>query len=152
MVSLGLLVIRAVVGGIFAVHGYAKVFGGPGTGEAVSPEAEQVLGEGFTEAMEQGGIENVADMEQSLGLPAPKLGAIALSAAELGGGLALILGWRTRPAALALLFSQAVAVKKVHGPQGLVGEGGFELNAALMAATAGLALAGPGVLALDSRG
>jgi len=150
MVSLGLLVLRAVVGGIFAVHGYAKVFGGPGKGEAVSPEAERLLGKGFAEQMEQGGIQNVAGFQQSLGLPYPKLGAIAVSAAELGGGLALILGWRTRLAALSLLFAQGVAVKKVHAPHGLLGEGGFELSSILMAATAGLALAGPGALALDA--
>ncbi len=149
MVSLGLLVMRLVVGGIFAVHGYPKVFGGPGKGATVSPDAERLLGKGFAQAMEQGSIPNVAGFMQSLGVPNPRLAAIAVSAAELGGGLALILGWRTRLAALALLVSQAVAVQKLHASNGLLGEGGFETNAALMAATAGLFIAGPGAIAVD---
>ena len=149
MVSLGLLVIRLIVGGIFAVHGYAKVFGGPGKSAVVSPDAERLLGKGFGQQMEQGGIASVTGFMQSLGMPSPRLAAVALLAAELGGGLALALGWKTRPVALALAFSQGVAVAKVHAPQGLVGEGGFETNAALIAATAGLALTGPGKIALD---
>ncbi len=149
MVSLGLLVIRLIVGSIFVVHGYAKVFGGPGKGAQVSPDAQKLLGQGFVEQMEQGGIANVTESMASLGLPNPRAQAVALSAAELGGGLALILGWRTRLAALALTYAQATAIRKVHAPNGLLGENGFETRAALLAATAGLTLAGPGKIALD---
>ncbi len=149
MVSLGLLVIRLIVGSIFVVHGYAKVFGGAGKGAQVSPDAQKLLGQGFVEQMEQGGIANVAGFLASLGLPNPRAQAVALSAAELGGGLALILGWRTRLAALALTYAQATAIRKVHAPNGLLGENGFETRAALLAATAGLTLAGPGKIALD---
>ena len=149
MVSLGLLVIRVVVGSIFVVHGYAKAFGGAGKGAQVTPETEKVLGKGFTEAMEQGGIANVAGFMGHLQVPNPKAAAWALTVTELGGGLALILGWKTRPAAAALAFSQGVTIQKVHLPNGLIADGGYELNAALTAAAAGLALAGPGALALD---
>ncbi len=149
MFSLGLLVLRLVIGSINVVHGYAKIFGGPGKGETVSPEAARLLGAGFKQQMDQGGVQNVSGFLQSLGVPYAKPAAIALMAAEFGGGLALILGWRTRLAALALTFVQAVAIQKVHAPQGLINQGGFETNAILAAATATLAIAGPGKIAAD---
>jgi|SRR5579884_1666643 len=149
MVSLGLLVLRVVIGGIFAIHGYPKIFGGPGKGKDVPPEVTNLLGEGFAQSMDNGGIQNTANFLQGIDIPYPQMAAIALAATELGGGLALILGWQTRLAALALTFSQLVAVEKVHGKQGLVAPGGYERNAALTAATVCLALAGPGAIALD---
>ncbi len=153
MVSLGLLVLRVIIGGIMVAHGYPKVFGGPGKSAKVSPEAERMLGGGFKQAMDQGGVDNVTGFMQHLGLPYPKPMAMGLMATELVGGIALILGWFTRPAALALTVSQLVAIQKVHAPQGLVNSGeagsGYEFNAALIAGTAALALAGPGALAAD---
>ena len=153
MVSLGLLVLRLVVGGINAAHGYTKVFGGSGKSATVSPEAEKLLGSGFKQFMDYGGVQNQAGFLQSLGVPYPKAAAVALMAAEFGGGLALILGWRTRLAALALTAVQVVAIQKVHLPHGLIHsspEGsGYEFNETLAAATAALAIAGPGKIALD---
>lgn len=152
MVSLGLLILRVAVGGIFAVHGYTKVFGGPGKSETVSPEAERLLGAGFKQFMDYGGVANQAGFMQSLGVPYPKAAAMAVMAAELGGGVALILGWHTRLAALALAFSQGVAIQKVHIQHGLINSApnaGYEFNAALAAATAALAVTGPGKIALD---
>jgi len=43
MRALGLLVVRTISGGLLAVHGYAKLFGGEGKG--VHPLARQYLGE-----------------------------------------------------------------------------------------------------------
>lgn len=149
MVSLGLLVIRLIVGSIFAVYGYAKLFGGPGKGAQVSPDAQKLLGQGFVGQMEQGGIANVAGFMSSLGMPNPRAQAVALSAVEFGGGLALILGWKTRLAALALTYAQAIAIQKIHASNGLLGENGFETNAVLIAATAGLTLTGPGKIAIN---
>lgn len=152
MVSLGLLLLRVVTGALFAVHGYTKVFGGAGKSAAVSPEAEKLLGKGFKQQMDYGGIANLTGFLQSIGVPNPKPMAIAVMAVELGGGLALILGWRTRLAALALTASQVVAVQKVHLQNGLISpapETGWELNAALIAATATLTVTGPGAISLD---
>ena len=153
MVSLGLLVLRVVVGAINVVHGYTKVFGGPGKGDTLSPEAQRLLGQGFKQQLDYGGVQNVAGFMQSLGVPYPKLTATVLAAAEFGGGLALILGWRTRLAALALTVVQAVAIQKVHAPHGLIASGpegsGYEFNASLAAATAALTIAGPGKIAID---
>jgi putative oxidoreductase len=152
MTSLGLLVLRLVVGALYLVHGYTKVFGGPGKSEAVSPEAEKLLGKGFKQLLDYGGVNNVTGFVQSLGLPYPRPMAIALMTAEFGGGLALILGWHTRLAALALTAVQGVAIAKVHAPNGLLSpapEVGFETNVALAAATTALAVAGPGKIAID---
>lgn len=152
VISLELLLLRFIVGGMMAVHGYAKVFGGQGKGENVSPEAEKILGKGFAQALNQGGLGSVVGFMQHLEVPSPTPAAAALMATELGGGLALILGWHTRPAALALTVSQLVAIQKVHGPHGMLSGGeapGWELNAALVAATGALFLTGPGAIALD---
>lgn len=149
MTSLGLLILRLVVGGIFALHGYPKLFGGEGKSEKLSPGMRSKLGEGFAQSLEHGGLQNTIGMTQSMNLPMPQLAGTAVSVAEFGGGVALMAGWMTRPVALALLFSQLVAVNKVHAKNGLIGQGGFEYNSVLIAATATLALTGPGALALD---
>lgn len=45
------------------------------------------------------------------GLPLPTLGALAALVVEIGGSVALLLGWRTRPAAAVLtLFTLAASV------------------------------------------
>lgn len=153
MRSLGLLLIRLVIGGIVAVHGYAKVFGGPGKGKLVSPDAERLLGKAFSESMEHGGLTTTAATMENLGITPSTAAALALMATELGGGLALMLGWRTRQMGVAVAFSQIVAIRKIHLDAGLTGgaegEKGWELNATLAAASAALALTGPGALSID---
>ena len=102
MTSLGLLVLRLVVGGVFAIHGYPKLFGGAGKGEALPESTKQVMGPGFVGAMEHGGIGNLAGMLQSMGIPnSPKM-AWVLALSEFAGGIALVLGWKARPVALGL--------------------------------------------------
>jgi putative oxidoreductase len=147
MVSLGLLILRTILGGIFSLHGYTKVFGGPN--KKVSESTAQVLGSGFAQSMEHGGIEQTTKMVENLGIPYPKVMGAGLAATELGGGLALIVGWHTRFAALALTISQIVAIAKVHSQHGLIAPGGYEKNAALIAGTAALAFAGGGKIAAD---
>lgn len=147
MVSLGLLLLRLVVGGLFALHGAPKLFGGQGTSEKLSDTAKGRLGQNFVDAMEGGGVQNLTGMLQAMDVPNPPAMAWTLALTEFAGGLGLILGWKTRPLALALAFSQLVAINKVHANQGLIG--GYEFNATLIAATGTLALAGPGKIALD---
>lgn len=147
MKSLGLLVLRLVVGGLFAVHGYPKLFGGAGKGEALSESTKKAMGQHFVGAMEGGGIANLTGMMQSLEMPNPPTMAWVLALGEFAGGIALVLGWRTRPVALGLAFSQLVAIDKVHKQDGLVG--GYEFNATLIGASAALAIAGPGKIAVD---
>lgn len=147
MTSLGLLLLRAVVGTIMMVHGYPKLFGGEGKIDRVPEEAKKTLGERFAGFMDQGGMEATTGMMEQLEVPNPKMSAWAVALAEFGGGLALILGWKARPAAAAIAFSQLVAVNKVHAQQGLVG--GYEFNASLIAGAGCIALAGPGKLSVD---
>lgn len=57
------------------------------------------------------GFEGTVGYIASKGLPFPQLAASAAIVVELGGGIALILGWRARWAAAAmLLFTVAAAV------------------------------------------
>jgi len=57
------------------------------------------------------GFEGTVGYIASKGLPLPQLGAIAAIIVELGGGILLILGWKARWAAAAmLLFTLAAAV------------------------------------------
>ena len=147
MKSLGLLVLRVVIGGLFVIHGYPKLFGGPGKSAGLSETTKATLGQPFVDSLENGGIAATTGFMQHINVPNPKGAAWAVTLAEFAGGLALILGFKTRPAAVAMAFSQVVAINKVHANQGLVG--GYELNVALIGATTALAISGPGKLSLD---
>lgn len=121
----GLTILRVVVGIVFFVHGFQKLF---------------LMGFG-----------GVADIMEDLGVPAPGLFAVIVTLVELLGGLALILGLFTRLAAVPLAVDMLVATLTVHLPNGfsVVPNGGYEFTLVLMAAGAALAVAGPGEAALD---
>lgn len=147
MQSLGLLLLRVVIGIIMMAHGYPKLFGGQNKSEDLPPETKDTLGEGFVESVDQGGIEATAGTMEYLEMPNPKAAAWGVALVEFAGGLMMILGWKTRPAAAAIAFSQMVAINKVHAEQGLVS--GYEFNASLIAGAGCVALAGPGKIAVD---
>jgi putative oxidoreductase len=91
------------------------------------------------------GPQQTGQMFEGLGIKPGKHWAVATGLAETFAGVAAVLGIATRPAALAVLVTQAMAVAKVHAPKGFnVMQGGMEYNLALMAIAAGLLLAGPG--------
>jgi putative oxidoreductase len=80
-----------------------------------------------------------------IGVRPPTFWMRATAIAETSAGVLTALGVLVRPAALAVLVTQAVAIAKVHGPKGFPSQkGGYEFNLALMAIAAGLLLAGPG--------
>lgn len=147
MISLGLFLLRLVVGGLFVAHGVPKLFGGQGSSDKLSDTAKGTMGQAFVDQMEGGGIQNLTGMLESMNVPNPPTMAWVVALTEFVGGLGLILGWKTRPLAAALAFSQIVAIDKVHAQQGLIG--GYEFNATLIGATGALALTGPGKIALD---
>jgi putative oxidoreductase len=147
MKDLGLFALRLVFGGLIALHGYPKLFGG--SGKKVSADAERYLGPGFNNFMENGGIDKHIGLTKQLGMPAPEvLGALS-AGTEFFGGLALIFGWKTRLAALLLLGNMAVAIQKVHAKNGLMNQGGYEMPLLYAAGFATALLAGSGKIGLD---
>src|SRR5579871_1662429 len=97
MRSAGLLLMRLVAGGIFVVHGYAKLFGGEA--RAIHPAARRYLGESFVTEMERGGPRGFAATLERLQVPAALPMALLVGSTEFFGGLALVLGAFTRLAA-----------------------------------------------------
>jgi putative oxidoreductase len=111
---------RAALGASMVYHGLGKVRG----------EGPQQVGGWF----------------ESLGIKPGRHFALATGIAEIFAGVAAVAGIWTRPAALAVLVTQAVALGKVHAKNGFdIAKGGFEYNVALMCIAATLLVAGPGL-------
>jgi putative oxidoreductase len=117
----GRLVLRVMLGLIFAVHGAQKVF---------------VFG-----------LDGTAGFMAKIGVPLPMVAAIVVMAVELVGGLALILGLGTRVAAALIAIDMVVAMLLVSLKRSFIG--GYEFELMLLAAAASLALLGGGALSLD---
>ena len=147
MKDLGLLALRVAFGGLIAVHGYPKLFGGKD--KAVSPDAERLLGAGFTQSVQNGGLTNHIGLAKKLEMPAPEVLGTLSAGAEFFGGLALVFGWNTRLASLLLLGNMGVAINKVHWKNGLINQGGYENALLFAAAFLTTFLAGPGKIAID---
>jgi putative oxidoreductase len=127
-VDVGLLILRIVVGLLFAGHGAQKLFGWFG-GRGMA---------GHTGLMERLGMS-----------PAP-VWAWVNALAEFLGGLGLLFGLLTPLAAVGLLGSMIVAIVKVHGPKGVWNtNGGFEFPLTLAAVAFVVGLTGPGFYSLD---
>lgn len=119
----GLALLRVGIGGVFVAHGIQKL--------AVF------------------GISGLAGFMTQIGVPFPTLSAIAVTAAELGGGLALVAGLFTRWAALPLAFSMIVAALTVHLKAGFFLPNGVEYVLTLFVASVALALTGSGAYSVD---
>ncbi|MBI2954332.1 MAG: DoxX family protein [Chloroflexi bacterium] len=139
--NLGLLLLRLIVGNIFAVHGYPKLFVGPE--KQVAPEAVRYLGPGFVQQM-QVGRKGFAEGLRGMGVPMAEMMAVVVGTVEFFGGLLLMLGCFTRPIALLLSADMVVAIWKVHWPYGLVGPKGFEFPLSLLGACLALFFADSG--------
>jgi putative oxidoreductase len=127
--DLAVLVLRLVVGPLFAAHGAQKLFG--------------VLG--------GGGLEGTAGMFDSIGLRPGWLQARAAGTAELVGGLLIALGLFTPFAAAALIAVMVAAIVTVHAPNGIWNTNqGYEFNLVLIAAVFALAGIGAGAWSLDN--
>lgn len=78
--------------------------------------------------------------------------AFLAGSAEFFGGLFILLGLLTRPAAVALSFTMLVAIFSVHFANGLfMANNGYEFGLALLAASVSLAISGAGKFSLDSK-
>ena len=132
--SWAITVVRMVLGVIFFAHGAQKVLGWFG---------------GY-------GLKATTGYLTSIGLPRPV--AYLVCFFEFLGGIGLVLGLLTRPAALAVLIVMVGAIAKVHAKHGFFlnwelapGKGhGYEANAAFIAMALACLFAGGGALALDA--
>lgn len=123
------LALRVPVGIIFMAHGAQKLFGWFG---------------GY-------GLEGTGGWMESIGLAPGFLMALLAGSAEFFGGLFILLGLLTRPAAIALSFTMVVAIFSVHFANGLfMSNNGYEFGLALLAASVSLAFSGAGKIALDN--
>jgi putative oxidoreductase len=120
--SWGLAVLRVVVGIVFLVHGYQKLF--------------------------TFGFHGVAGMLGHMGVPLPGFFAVVVTLVEFVGGILLILGVAPRIAAALIAIDMIVAILVVHLRKGFFSPGGFEFPLTLLAAVVCLTIAGGGALAL----
>ena len=130
---LRLVPLRMAVGGTLAVHGFARLFGGPGTSQNLPAEAYQYLGEEYREWMEGGGMDNFSRQLAEIDVPNPRTMAYALASAEFAGGVLFALGMFTPLAGLVLAADLGASIKRVYWGHGMVGGGGWELPALLLA-------------------
>lgn len=123
------LVLRVPVGIIFAAHGAQKLFGWFGGH----------------------GLAGTGAWMESIGLAPGVLMATMAGSAEFFGGVALILGLLTRPAAAVLAITMLVAIVSTHLENGLfMANNGYEFALALLAASVALAFSGAGKLSADA--
>jgi putative oxidoreductase len=124
----GALALRVPVGIIFMAHGAQKLFGWFG---------------GY-------GLEGTGQWMASIGLGPGVLMALLAGSAEFFGGLFILLGLLTRPAAASLAVTMLVAIFAVHFENGLfMSNNGYEFGLALLGASVSLAFSGAGKAAID---
>jgi putative oxidoreductase len=122
------IILRAPIGLILAAHGSQKLFAWFG---------------GY-------GLEGTGQWMASVGLTPGFLMALLAGSAEFFGGLALILGLFTRPAAAVTALTMLVALLSVHLGKGFfLDTHGIEYALALLSATTALIFIGGGRYSLD---
>jgi putative oxidoreductase len=126
--TVGLMILRVVVGALFAGHGAQKLsgwFGGHG-------------------------INGTARFMQSLGFRNGRAAAVLTGLTEAGSGLMLTLGFLTPLAAAGIVGVMLTAIAAAHLRNGLWNtSGGIELPLVYAAAAAALGFAGPGTFSVD---
>ena len=127
------LVVRIALGVVFVAHGGQKVLGWFG-------------GHGLR-----------ATINAFKGMGVPPAASTLAAFIEFLGGIALLVGFLARPAAVGIIVVMLVAVAKVHAQHGFFlnfagtpGKGhGFEFNFALIAMALSILIGGAGVLSVD---
>lgn len=128
--SLAALILRVGLGLALIPHGAQKLFGWFG---------------GY-------GLEGTGQWMDSIGLQPGMLMAALAGSAEFFGGLALVLGLLTRPAAALTAFTMLVAIFSVHIGNGFfMSNNGYEYGFVLLVASLSLLVSGGGKFSLDRR-
>lgn len=126
--SLGLAILRVLVGVIYVMHGWPKF---------------------------AGGVENTAGFLGTLGFPAPLAFAWLVTLLETVGGALLVVGFLVTPLALLFIVEMLLGILLVHAPNGFYvigpGQDGVEFNLLLIGALLVLILTGPGTWSIDAR-
>jgi putative oxidoreductase len=124
------LALRLPVGVILIAHGAQKLFGWFG---------------GY-------GLEGTGQWMASIGLEPGVLMALMAGSAEFFGGVLLLIGLLTRPAAAVTSITMLVAIVTVHWDNGLfLSNNGYEFGLALLAAAVSLLFSGAGNLSVDKK-
>jgi putative oxidoreductase len=127
--NIALLILRAVVGGLFMGHGAQKLFGWFGGH----------------------GLEGTGGFMSSVGYRPGRRLALVAGLVEFGGGLLLALGFLTPLAAALFVGQMTAATLAVHLDNGLWNEkGGFEFPLVLAVVALVVAFAGPGTISVDN--
>lgn len=122
--SIGLTVLRIVLGVVFTAHGAQK----------------------FAQ-----GIPGVAQGFSGTGVPLAEVAAPLVAGLELIGGILLVLGVATRVVGLLLAVDMVVAGLLAHATAGFFAQdGGFEYVLVLAVASLAIALTGPGRFSVDA--
>lgn len=129
MVSVGLLVIRLVIGLAFIGHGAQKLFGWFG---------------GY-------GPKGTGGWMESIGIKPGVAMAVAAGLMEFVGGALFAAGLLTPLGAALIVFAMLGAIVKVHAANGFWNtSNGYEFPLTLLVVAVGVALAGPGAISLDA--
>jgi len=120
-VSLGRAVLRIATGAVFIDHGYQKMF--------------------------KMGIGGVTGFFTQIGVPMPSVMATLITLLEVFGAVALIVGFLTRPIALAFALDMLGAIFLVQMKNGF---SKYELEFLLLGASIALVLTGAGRYSVDA--
>ena len=125
---MAVLVLRLFVGFAFMMHGSQKLLG----------------------AFGGSGVAGFAGMLTKLGVEPANILAWVVSITEFVGGVCVFFGFLTRFWAAGLVIDMAVAVAKVHLPNGFfAAKGGMELPLSFGVMALVILLTGPGSLSVD---
>jgi putative oxidoreductase len=129
MVSVGLLLLRLVIGIAFIGHGAQKLFGWFG---------------GY-------GPKGTGGWMESIGMKPGVTMAVLAGLMELVGGVLFTLGLLTPLASALIIITMLGAIVKVHAPNGFwATANGIEFPLTLLVVAAGVALTGAGSISLDA--